>query len=183
MENKKGYLCYMNRKFTPQLVILLLAVAIYLYFGLGWAAVVVYIIFVLAIVALIAWRKSLDSRNPSAKPELTNVQVLKKDFEAIALERRKGQVANIISFAERLDVESEGMQRLAKRFDEWYIEYKRTNSIYHIDLYDYIINQCKERLKSAKAEYLKHELRLSIDIIRQFMRGRSVDDILRDIQG
>ena len=173
----------MNRKFTTQLIILLLAVAIYLYFGLGLGAVVIYIICVAAVVALIVWKKRRDSRNPSAKPELTNIQVLKKDYEAIALERRRGQVANIIAFAERLDIQSEDMQRIARRFDDWYVEYKRSNSIYHIDLYDYIINQCKERLKTAKAEYLKHELRLSIDIIRQFMRGRSVDDILRDIQG
>lgn len=180
IEQKKDYLCYMNRRYTYQILILLLAVALYLYFGLGWIAVVVYLVAVamLWIGVVLYKRKSEQQDLELQQPES---KVVKRDLDALTLERRRAQVEVIISFSEAVSRSELDMDRVVKRFDDWYLEYAKQNGLYHKDLYDFILESCKERLKSAKAEYLKSELRLSIDIVRQFMRGRSVEQVVETL--
>ena len=108
-------------------------------------------------------------------------KVVKRDLDALTLERRRAQVEVIISFSEAVSRSELDMDRVVKRFDDWYLEYAKQNGLYHKDLYDFILESCKERLKSAKADYLKSELRLSIDIVRQFMRGRSVEQVVETL--
>ncbi len=179
-EQKKDYLCYMNRRYYYQLAIVLFAIALYLYFWLGWIAVAVYLVAVVLLVVLLFRLKRRDEQYSEIEP-LTTDKVLAKDYDALNLERRRAQVERVISFAEAISRSELGMERLAKRFDDWYLEYAHSKKIYHIDLYDFILEQCKERLKSAKADYLKGELRLSIDIVRQLMRGRTVEQIIDSI--
>ena len=171
----------MNRHYRYTITILLLAVALYLYFGLGWVAVVVYLVVLALLWALWALYRRNSQSYTENKP-LTAAKVLGKDYDAINLERRRQQREKIISFAEALQQSDPDYERVVKRFDDWALEYTNDNHIYHADLYDFILEQCKERLKTAKADYLKSELRLSIDIVRQFMRGRSAEEVVDELQ-
>ena len=170
----------MKSRYAYQIAILLLALALYLYFWLGWIAVVLYVVAVVLLVVVLIKLKRRDENYSETEP-LTTVKVLNKDYESINIERRRAQVERVISFTQALNRSDLEMDRVAKRFDDWYLEYAHSHSLYHIDLYDFILEQCKERLKTAKAEYLKSELRLSIDIVRQLMRGRTTEQIIDSI--
>jgi hypothetical protein len=170
----------MNRHHTYTVAILLFALALYLYFGLGWIAVVVYVVVLVAAWIVVAHYRRKEQEYTQTPP-LTANDVLGKDYDALNLERRREQRERIISFSEAAQRDNLDLDRVVKRLDDWCLEYTNDNHLYHVDLYDFILERCKERLKSAKADYLKSELRLIIDIVRQFMRGRTVEQILADI--
>ena len=73
------------------------------------------------------------------------------------------------------------MARL-KRLADWHLEYLRDGEIFHHDLYDYLLRNTKERLKSARASYLQQELRYTIDLIRSLMRGVDVVVIVKNLR-
>lgn len=171
----------MNHRYTYTIYILLLSVALYLYFGLGWIAVVVYLV-VLALLWVLLILSRRKSQSYTQTQPLSAAKVLGKDYDAMNLERRRQQREKVITFAEIAQRENLDFDRVVKRFDDWCLEYTNDNHIYHIDLYDFILERCKERLKTAKADYLKTELRLSIDIVRQFMRGRSAEEVVDELQ-
>lgn len=181
MERKKGYLCYMKRGYSYQTYILLLAVALYLYFWQGWIAVGIYLA-VVALLLLSVWllRRKSEQRQSGQTPTKRSVKV--DDLERRRVERRKEQSQKVREFIVAVDGRDLGMDRVAKRLVDWHLEYSRMNGYHHTDLYDFILDRCKERLSSAEAAYLRRELRQTIEIIRRFMRGQSVEQVVSSLK-
>ena len=163
----------MKWRFTTQIYILLLAVALYLYFWQGWIAVAIYIVAVV-VLYLLSRHKKVEKKTSPKSVEVENVA--QKRADAI-IARRREQGERLRAFAVAVEGSDAGVDRLVRRLLDWHLEYSRANGYYHIDLYDFLLDKCKERLSTAEADYLKRELRLSIEIIRQLMRGRSITEI------
>ena len=65
-----------------------------------------------------------------------------------------------------------------ERLLDWYMEYLKSNVIYHQDLYDYLLTLIKERRKTAKANYLICELERSKIVVRSLIRGKDAAQIV-----
>lgn len=97
------------------------------------------------------------------------------------LKRRRTQIATFEQFILRLN-RAVLYSRLSSRFYDWLLDYLRADLVYSTDLYDYLLERAKKRLNSAQAEYLKSELRVMIDVVRLFMRGQSVEDVVNNLK-
>ena len=163
----------MKWRFSTQIYILLLAVALYLYFWQGWIAVGVYLA-VIVVIYLLSRKKSKQKTSAPKSIEVENSAQKRADA---LIARRREQGERLRAFAVAVEGSDLGIDRLVRRLLDWHLEYSRANGYYHSDLYDFLLDKCKERLSTAEAEYLKRELRLSIDIIRLLMRGREISEI------
>lgn len=163
----------MKLRFSTQIYILLLAVALYLYFWQGWIAVGIYLVAVVVIYLLSGRKREENTPTPKSFEVENSAQ---KRAEALVARRRE-QGERLRAFAVAVEGSDLGIDRLVRRLLDWHLEYSRANGYYHSDLYDFLLDKCKERLSTAEAEYLKRELRLSIDIIRLLMRGRDISEI------
>lgn len=168
----------MKRQQNLQIFVLLLTVALFIYFGLGWIAVALYIVVLLALYAVMRFRKQED------KPQTGSVEVVDsaKLREESIVARRREQGEKLRAFAIAVEGQNLTLDRLAKRLMNWHLEYSRANGYYDKDLYDFVLEKCKAKQKVARAPHLRRELKLSIDIIRQFMRGRSVEEVIESIK-
>lgn len=171
----------MKRGYSYQTYILLIAVALYLYFWQGWIAVGIYLA-VVALLLLSVWllRRKSEQRQSGQTPTKRSVKV--DDLERRRVERRKEQSQKVREFIVAVDGRDLGMDRVAKRLVDWHLEYSRMNGYHYTDLYDFILDRCKERLSSAEAAYLRRELRQTIEIIRRFMRGQSVEQVVSSLK-
>lgn len=177
------YLCYMGKRFWSQIAIVLLAVLLCLYFWLGyWAlvglAVVVVAIVVIALIRVCKRKKSADNKAFNPKP----ISVEIKDRNSEIINGRKEQGVHFFDTARQIIASKPEFERAVNRMLDWYSEYLRESSFYHISVYDYLLNRIKERQSEAKASYLKRELQASKIIIRAMMRGCSVSQILERLE-
>lgn len=170
----------MKRGVNSQIIVLMAAVVLYLYFWKGWIAVAICCI---AFAILFAIRAVHRCRNRRQEPKIEAAQSVevKVDVEAITIARRREQGETLRQFIIQAENREPKLSRVTKRLSDWYLEYLRTDTIYHRDLYDFILDKCKERLTTAEANYLKSELRLTIEVVRSFMRGQKLSEVLDDI--
>lgn len=159
-----------------QIYVLILALLVFLYFLLGIWGVIIPVAGV-AIYLLYRLYRAMASRR---KVRIESVQGYKVEIspEQRAIERRRAQCETIRSFAIAVEGGDLQIDRLIRRMLDWHLDYSRKNEIYHIDLYDYLIDKAKERLKDARADYLKRELRLTIAIVRQLIKGRTISSTI-----
>ena len=170
----------MKRGVNSQIIVLMAAVVLYLYFWKGGIAVAICCI---PIAILFTIRAVHRRRNRRQEPKIEAAQrvEVKVDVEAITIARRREQGETLRQFIVQAENREPKLSRVTKRLSDWYLEYLRTDTIYHRDLYDFILDKCKERLTTAEANYLKSELRLTIEVVRSFMRGQKLSEVLDDI--
>lgn len=167
----------MNR-YSSQLVALCVAVCITLYFWLKWwAAAACLIVLLLCLICRIIKKKKASISNKHKSQNIAETRNLTTDFQRDRIERRKaqGQAIRTLSF-----ISSQGgksYERVVNHLLDWHLEYSRKGLINHTDLYDFLIDSAQQRLKSAKADYLKHELRVSIAVVRLFLRGYTPEKV------
>lgn len=101
---------------------------------------------------------------------LADISQLTQQIGAKNIERRKAQSYLMRKFVALTNSQDINIRRFVNRLTGWHLVYLRKNEIYHIDLYDYLIERAKERLKHAEAHYHKQELRLTIELVRTLMR-------------
>ena len=169
----------MNSKHWSHIAVLIVALTLYLYFWQGWIAVAT--LYGVVVVALVCYGV-VKARGKKAKPQQRSVVAhseVRRDIMEQQISRRREQGETLRCLAICLEQRDESFVRLAERIMDWHLEYSRANGIYHSDLYDFILDKCKERLRSAEAEYLKRELRVTIEIIRSLMRKQSVEDVVQ----
>ena len=115
-------------------------------------------------------------------PPAVDVDGLTQQIMAANMARRKQQSKIVLDLIESVGVDDPTIGRLVKRLADWHLEYLRDGEIFHHDLYDYLLRNTKERLKSARASYLQQELRYTIDLIRSLMRGVDVVVIVKNLR-
>lgn len=165
-----------------QILVLVLAVAISLYFWLGGYAYIVYgaVVVVAVSIYLLRGRTSVK-KDVERKPTIVKSSELKE--LSIKIEaKRKEQGRKLVAVAEQIKALSPKYNRLIERLLDWYLEYLRDNGIYHQDLYQYLLVRIKDRQKEAKAHYLKRELELSKILIRAIMRGEDAHKIVERLE-
>jgi|GEM_PF-3736178 len=166
---------------------LILAVVIYLYFWIGWWCVLFCAVAILLLLCYRAYRRyKIDLRLNKYRYTDTTVSTKVEQSSAVSIEnenlkRRRTQIATFEQFILRLN-RAVLYSRLASRFYDWLLDYLRADLVYSTDLYDYLLERAKKRLNSAQAEYLKSELRVMIDVVRLFMRGQSVEDVVNNLK-
>ena len=167
-----------NRMITP-IVVLTLAVVISLYFWLGyWAFVIVGVVVVACALFYFLRRigvKRVDNCPTAPRVEQTHPFVERTDK---IIERRREQGHRLVAVAEQLERLRPEHKRAVERLLDWYMEYLKSNVIYHQDLYDYLLTLIKERRKTAKANYLICELERSKIVIRSLIRGKDAAQIV-----
>ena len=116
----------MKRQQNLQIFVLLLTVALFIYFGLGWIAVALYIVVLLALYAVMRLRKQED------KPQTGSVEVVDsaKLREESIVARRREQGEKLRAFAIAVEGQNLTLDRLAKRLMNWHLEYSRANGYY-----------------------------------------------------
>lgn len=165
-----------------QILVLVLAVAISLYFWLGGYAYIVYGAVVVAVVSIYLLRgRTSVKKDVERKPTIVKSSELKE--LSIKIEAtRKEQGRKLVAVAEQIKALSPKYNRLIERLLDWYLEYLRDNGIYHQDLYQYLLVRIKDRQNEAKAHYLKRELELSKILIRSIMRGEDAHKIVERLE-
>ena len=165
-----------------QILVLVLAVAISLYFWLGGYAIIVYGAVVVVVVSIYLLRgRTSVKKDVEHKPTIvksSELKVLSIKIEA----KRKEQGRKLVAVAEQIKALNPKYNRLIERLLDWYLEYLRDNGIYHQDLYQYLLVRIKDRQKEAKAHYLKRELELSKILIRAIMRGEDAHKIVERLE-
>ena len=175
------YLCYMGKRFWSQIAVVLLAALLCLYIWLGyWVLVAVAVV---AVALLVLWVvRLLRRKQPEDNPVRVAVAPQPKDRERVAVEKRRQQSESVFNTLRQLAVLRPESEREVNRLMEWYTEYLKSNSVYHISPYDYLLQRIKDRQSEAKAAYLKRELAESKGIVRAMMRGLSAERILESIE-
>lgn len=165
-----------------QILVLVLAVAISLYFWLGGYAYIVYGAVVVVVVSIYLLRgRTSVKKDVERKPTIVKSSELKE--LSIKIEaKRKEQGHKLVAVAEQIKALNPKYNRLIERLLDWYLEYLRDNGIYHQDLYQYLLVRIKDRQKEAKAHYLKRELELSKILIRAIMRGEDAHKIVERLE-
>lgn len=165
-----------------QILVLVLAVAISLYFWLGGYAYIVYGAVVVVVVSIYLLRgRTSVKKDVERKPTIVKSSELKE--LSIKIEaKRKEQGRKLVAVAEQIKALNPKYNRLIERLLDWYLEYLRDNGIYHQDLYQYLLVRIKDRQKEAKAHYLKRELELSKILIRATMRGEDAHKIVERLE-
>ena len=174
----------MNRWIWSQAWVLLLAVAISLYFWLGTVAFIIYgVVGVLSIAVLIT--RYVARRRANAKPAVaiksTIRQSSKNDFQQRnekIVARRKEQCSRFFEVADGISRRQPEHSRLIERLMGWYSQYLHEGISAHQDLYDYLLLEIKERMATARASYLKRELELSKLVVRALMRRCDVEQFV-----
>ncbi|MBQ7310670.1 MAG: hypothetical protein IJW88_03995 [Alistipes sp.] len=165
-----------------QILVLVLAVAISLYFWLGGYAYIVYGAVVVVVVSIYLLRgRTRVKKDVERKPTIVKSSELKE--LSIKIEaKRKEQGRKLVAVAEQIKALNPKYNRLIERLLDWYLEYLSDNGIYHQDLYQYLLVRIKDRQKEAKAHYLKRELELSKILIRAIMRGEDAYKIVERLE-
>lgn len=165
-----------------QILVLVLAVAISLYFWLGGYAYIVCGAVVVVVVSIYLLRgRTSVKKDVEHKPTIVKSSELKE--LSIKIEaKRKEQGRKLVAVAEQIKALNPKYNRLIERLLDWYLEYLRDNGIYHQDLYQYLLVRIKDRQKEAKAHYLKRELELSKILIRAIMRGEDAHKIVERLE-
>lgn len=167
-----------NRMIT-QIVVLILAVVISLYFWLGYWAFVILGAVALALASFYFLRRIGAKRQEKSpiqrKVEQSHTFVVQVDK---IIERRREQGRKLVAVADQIERLRPKHRRAVERLLDWYMEYLKSNVIYHQDLYDYLLTHIKERRKTAKANYLICELERSKLIIRSLIRGKDAAQIV-----
>ena len=167
-----------NRMITP-IVVLILAVVISLYFWLGyWAFAIVGVVVVACALFYFLRRigvKRVD--NCPTEPRVGQTHPFVERTDKI-IERRREQGHRLVAVAEQLERLRPEHKRAVERLLDWYMEYLKSNVIYHQDLYDYLLTLIKERRKTAKANYLICELERSKIFVRSLIRGKDAAQIV-----
>lgn len=164
---------------SSQITVLVLAVALSLYFWLGYYAFIIYALVAVALALYLYHshfraKKTAQTRSTSA---VAPTQELQQRDEQIVC-RRKQQGQRLLTVAEQIKSSRSEYSRLMERLLDWYLEYLRDNMLYHQDLYHYLLLQIKERSKTAKASYLKRELQQSKLVVRALMRDQDATKIV-----
>ena len=159
-----------------QYLILLISVAIYLYFLLGWVAVVLFVL--LVVLALLWWCRWRFGRAESREPSVHKLGEGEFTQQVVAnnIARRREQSATLRRLILAIDHSDIDAKHFVNRLTTWQLEYLRKSLIHHTDLYDYLINRAKERLKQATSHSLRHQLRVTIELVRILMRQNGAVD-------
>ena len=170
---------WLTMRSSSQITVLVLAVALSLYFWLGYYAFIIYALVAVAL-ALYLYLSQFRTKK-TTKTESTSAVVPTQEFqqrdEQIVC-RRKQQGQRLLVVAEQIKSSRSEYSRLMERLLDWYLEYLRDNMLYHQDLYHYLLLQIKERSKTAKANYLKRELQQSKLVVRALMRDQDATKIV-----
>lgn len=169
----------MKTRNLSQILVLVLAVAISLYFWLGRYAVIVYAVVVAVVLSIYIWHRK--SKKAEHRP-LTDLTAVPKDISAQIAHRRKEQGRVLLALSEQIKAQAPEHSRMVERLLDWYLEYLRGNGIYHQDLYQYLLVRIKDRQKEAKAHYLRRELEQSKIVIRAIMRGEEAAKIVERLE-
>lgn len=158
------------QSFVSIFLIVLLALLVYLYFLVGRWIVILYALAGAVVVAKVCRNYYLRRWRRRESARLAEGSELTQQIGANNIERRKGQSYTMRKFVALTNSQEINIRRFVNRIANWHLEYLHRNGIYHIDLYDYLIDRAKERLKNAEAHYHKQELRLTIELVRTLMR-------------
>lgn len=164
--------------YGSQIATLIVAALIALYFWLKWWAVVVCLFVLLFCLIWRIVRRRKTTATQSYKPKSAAVEenpIIRQQERLISRRKAQGEAIRTLSFV--LSSQNKSCDRVIKHLLDWHLEYSRKSMIYHTDLYDYLIDCAQQRLKTAKADYLKHELRLTISVVRKFMRGETPESV------
>lgn len=171
----------MNISPSNQYLVLLVAAVVYLIFLVGWWTVAIGVVVGLCVALYRLYlRRKFAAHEPT--PPAVDVDGLTHRIVAANMARRKQQSKTLLDLIESVGVDDPSIGRLVKRLADWHLEYLRDGEIFHHDLYDYLLRNTKERLKSARASYLQQELRYTIDLIRSLMRGVDVVVIVKNLR-
>lgn len=165
------------KRYGSQIAAMVMAALITLYFWLKWW-VVVLCLFVL--LSCLIWY--IVRRRRTTATQIFETKSIKEENPVVErqkqfIERRKTQGEAIRTLSFIISSQNKSCNRVINHLLDWHLEYSRNNMIYHTDLYDYLIDCAQQRLKTAKADYLKHELRLAITVVRKFMRGNTPEQV------
>lgn len=135
------------------------------------------IVLLLCLICRITKRRkaSIPSRHKSQ--HIAETRNLTADFQKHRIDRRKAQGEAIRTLSFIVSQGGKSYERVVNHLMDWHLEYSRKGLINHTDLYDFLIDSAQQRLKSAKADYLKHELRVSIAVVRLFLRGYTPEKV------
>ena len=169
----------MKTRNLSQIFVLLLAVAISLYFWLGRYAFIVYGVVIAVVIPVYIWHRK--AKKVEHRP-CTDLAAVPKDISAQIAHRRKEQGRVLLALSEQIKAQAPEHNRMVERLLDWYLEYLRDNGIYHQDLYQYLLVRIKDRQKEAKAHYLRRELEQSKIVIRAIMRGEEAAKIVERLE-
>lgn len=164
---------------SSQITVLVLAVALSLYFWLGYYAFIFYALVAVALAIylyLSHFRAKKTTKTVSTSAVAPTQELQQRDEQIVC--RRKQQGQRLLAVAEQIKSSRSEYSRLMERLLDWYLEYLRNNMLYYQDLYHYLLLQIKERSKTAKASYLKRELQQSKLVVRALMRDQDATKIV-----
>lgn len=175
----------MNNGLWSQIWVLLLALAISLYFWLGYWVFALYAVAGVAAVAVwLVRRRGAKVTAEDVAPRQEGKQESNHfgKLASRAIERRREQGKRLYAVADAIESRLPQHKRMIKRLLDWYLDYLRGDEIYHKDLYDHLLALIKERLTTAKAAYLRRELELSRQVVRYAMRPLTVEQIVEKLE-
>lgn len=173
----------MKNQAWSQILVLVLAVILSLYFWLGTLALVIVCSVALLFFLLYLWRRRVPRKSEDVpkRSQRGERSTFVERSEKI-VERRRAQGRRLVEVAEQIESIKPDYKRLLERLLDWYFDYLKSNTIYHQDLYDYLLQVIKERNATAKAQYLKRELQHSKAIVRCLIRGFDAQRIVEQLE-